>query len=333
MPATDEDITRDLLRRYTSQVNPPASIAAGVIARQRHTDRRRRAVFALAATGAAAGVAAGVVTALPGRPARPGTGPAAATTTPPVRLTADQRVLYHLSTVAGRQQRSQGRYAVMRTAGTGVRDTTVLDSRTGNMWSYQKGTGGYPSGSGFTRHYSPTAAQFAAMPTRPAALRAALIALWDEQNRPASSPPRATGPVVVPRPIHITSDDKVFQQASYLLWNPLVGPVLRSALFRVLATVPGVRVNPAARDSLGRPAVEISRMDRSGLPGGRSDRQVYATYESPATGAVLESTITYPPGSDLVTPQDPGGTRTVIDRTIYLGITWTRSVPASPYQG
>ena len=54
-----------------------------------------------------------------------------------------------------------------------------------------------------------------------------------------------------------SDDDKVFQQASYLLWNPLVSPSLRSALFKVLATVPGVQVNPSTRDSLGRPAIEL----------------------------------------------------------------------------
>jgi len=46
-----------------------------------------------------------------------------------------------------------------------------------------------------------------------------------------------------------------------VLWNPLVGPDLRSALYQVLATVPGVKVDSSARDGDGRQAVEISRTD------------------------------------------------------------------------
>ena len=78
--------------------------------------------------------------------------------------------------------------------------------------------------------------------------------------------------------------------------------------------------------------MEISRIDNSGLPGGKSDGISYATYESAATGAVLESTVTYPPGSDIVTPQDPHGSRTVVDATVYLGVTWANTVPADPYR-
>jgi hypothetical protein len=324
MPAIDEDIIRDLLHRYTDHVRPPASIATEVVARQRRRDRRRRAV-SLAATGAALGTAAGVVAVAPGH------SPARGRTQPVIRLTADQRVLYHLSSVAARQSQDKGRYAVMRTEGSDVKDTSVIDSRTGNMWSYQEGSDGSPSGKGFTRHYSPTSAQFAAMPTGPAALRAALIAQWDSENKPAKSPLRTKGPTPVARPLTISADDKVFQEASYLLWYPLVGPDLRSALYKVLAAVPGVTVSSSAHDSIGRPAVEISRRDNSGLPGGKSDGIIYATYESPASGVVLESTVTYPPGSDIVTPQDPHGTGTIVDTTVYLGTTWTSSVPADPY--
>jgi hypothetical protein len=94
-----------------------------------------------------------------------------------------------------------------------------------------------------------------------------------------------------------------------------------------------VKVNPSARDSIGRPAVELSRTDSSGFPNGESDGQIYATYENPATGAVLESAITYPPGSDIVTPQDPKGNGTVVDTTVYLSVTWASAVPADPYGG
>ena len=332
MPATDEDIIRDLLHRYTDHVRPPASIATEVAARQRRRDRRRR-VVSLAATGAALGAAAGVIAVVPGHSSPAPGGPGASGGTRPViRLTADQRVLYHLSSVAARQPQGQGRYAVMSTEGDNVKDTSVIDSRTGNMWSYQEGSDGSPSGKGFSPRYSPTSAQLAAMPTGLAALRAALITQWDEQNKPVQSPLRTKAPTPRPRPLTVTDDDKVFQQASDMLWNPLVGPALRSALYKLLAAVPGVTVNPSARDSTGL-AVELSRVDNSGLPGGRPDGDVYATYESPATGAVLESTVTYPPDSGIVTPQDPTGNSTVVDTTVYLSLTWASTVPADPYGG
>jgi len=322
MPGTDEDIIRDLLHRSTDHIHPAASIATAVAARQRRRDRRR--VMSLAAATAAAGTAAGVIAVVPGSSRTPGSA------APVIRLTADQRELYHLSSAAAGQPSDQGqaRYVVMKTEGDDIKDTTVIDSRTGNMWSYQQGSHGYPSGKSFTRRYSPTAAQFAAMPTEPAALRAALIKQWDSQVGPAAHPARTKRPTPVPIPLTVSDNDKVFQQASNLLWYPLVSPALRAALYKVLAGVPGVTVNQAARDSLGKPAVEISRTDSSGFPRGKSDGITYATYESPKTGAVLESTITYPPGSDVVTLQDPHGTATITDITIYLSTKWSNTRPA-----
>ena len=336
MPAIDEDTVRDLLHSCTDHVRPRASIATEVAARQRRRDRRR--VVSIAATGAALGTAAGLIAFVPGRTSpAPGGHGASGGGRPSIKLTADQRVLYHLSSEAARQPQGRGRYAVMNTEGSQVKDTSVIDSRTGNMWSYQQGSDGYPSGKGYTARYSPTSAQFAAMPTGRAALRAALIAQWEKQVKPASQSAAGRAahatPVASPLPVTVSDDDMVFQEASDMLWNPLVRPALRSALYRALATVPGVKVDSSARDSLGRPAVELSRTDTSGLPRGKSDGITYATYENPATGAVLESTVTYPPGSGAVTLQDPHGTRTVVDTTVYLSVTWAGAVPADPYGG
>jgi hypothetical protein len=356
MPITDEDVIRDLLHRGTGHVRPPASIATGVVARQRRRDRNRR-VASIAAAGAALGTAAGVIAIVPGHSSpAPGLAGSAGTgssgsTQPAIRLTADQRVLYHLSSVAAKQSAGSGRYAVMTTEGTDVKDTTVIDSLTGDMWSYQAGTDGTPSGNAYTARYSPTSAQFAAVPTSLAALRSALIAQWESQNKPAQTPsgetaaraaagktgdatptPRAV-PTLRALPVLVSDDDMVFQQASDLLWNPLVSPTLRSALYKVLASVPGVTVNSSARDADGQPAVEISRTDNSGLPGGKSDGITYATYEDPATSAVLESTVTNPPGSDEVSPQDPTGKDTVVDTTVYVSVTWASTVPGDPYGG
>jgi hypothetical protein len=347
MPVTDEDIIRELLHRCTEHVRPAASVANAVTARQRRRDRRR--ALSLVAAGAALGTAAGVISLVPrhsppapAAPAASGKTKPAARPQPPLRLTADQRVLYQLSSVAARQAPGQGRYVVMSTEDTDLQDTTVIDSRTGDMWSYQKGTNGMPSGKGYTAGYSATAAQLAQIPTSPAALRAALIAEWNATlttgiPQPAARKGQPAGPLPSPlqrpRTVLQSDDDKVFQQASYLLWNPLVSPSLRAALFRVLATVPGVQVNSSARDRLGRPAVELSRMDNSSLNSGKSDRQVFVTLQSPATGAVLESTVTYPPNSGIVTPQQPKGDSTVVIGTVYLSITWAGSVPANPYRG
>jgi hypothetical protein len=344
MPVTDEDIVRDLLHRYTDHRQPPESIATQVAARQLRLHRRR--VASLTAAGAALATAAGVIAVVPGHASRaPGiTRPATSTpikTTkqPPLTLTAEQRKLYKLSSVAASQPPGQGRYAVMMTAGTDIKDTSVIDSLTGDMWSYQQGTDGTPSGTGpVTKHYSPTAAQFAAMPTDPTALPAALIAQWDAQNKPGPNPNNFPT-----EPIPFNDNDRVFQQATFLLWNPLVGPDLRSALYKVLATVPGVKVDSSARDGDGRRAVEISRTDATGLPAGtsgpsayahfRSDGITYATYEDPATGALLETAITYPPES-IATPQDPNGSPTpLVEVTLYLSITWASTVPPNPYGG
>lgn len=339
MPLTDEDIIRDLLHRGTPPAPPPVSMARQVAARQRRRDRRGH-VATLTATGVVA-TAVGVVAAT--------SGPAPVPTLlhrphqPLIRLTAAQRELFRLSSAAARQPAGQGRYAVMSTESFDdkvleTKDTSVIDRRSGNMWSYQKGSDGAPSGTGpVSRHYSPTAAQFAAMPTSPVALRAALIAQWDAQNLPARAEEhrlarlrRRPGPE--PKSgIRHSAADKVFQQASNLLWNPLIGPRLRSALYKVLAATPGVQVRPSARDILGRRAVEISRTDDSGFPGGRSDKITYATFESPATGAVLESLTIYPPNSGLVTQQDPSGTATDVEAYVYLSITRSNTVPPSPY--
>lgn len=342
MPLTDEDVLRDLLRRGTPRMSLPDSLVTEVASRQRRRARRGR-VISLAATGAALGTAAGVIALTPGHPSH--TPHSAQAARPAINLTPTQRILYRLSSLAAGQPAAQGRYVVMSTEGfddhvVETKDTSVIDSRTGDLWGYQKGTRGAPSGTGpVTRHYSPTAADFAAMPTNPAALRAVLLAQWDAQELPKKSELRATEKL---RPIPAKlgkraatrdSDDKVFQQAFYTLWNPLVGPNLRAALYKVLAATPGVTVNPSARDILGQPAVEISRIDTSGYSGARSDGITYATYENPATGAILETSTTYPPGAAMVSPLDPHGTVTDVESDVYLSVTRSDTIPANPYGG
>jgi hypothetical protein len=108
----------------------------------------------------------------------------------------------------------------------------------------------------------------------------------------------------------LTDDDFVFEQATTLLWNPLVGPELRSALYKVLAATPGVRVDSHARDDLGRSAVEISRTAATGI----EDQ----TFENPKTGAVLETAFVYQDGTK--------GTN------LYLSVTSRGGLPPNPYR-
>jgi hypothetical protein len=327
MPLTDEDIVRDLLHRYTADVFPDASVATNVAVRQRRREIRRRAGSAVAA-GAALGVAAGVIAIVPARGNGPagdtgtaggtGTGTAgakpggtASASAPAITLTAGQRVLYQLSAAAAKQQPAQGRYVTLYEKEDGNLDTNVIDTSTGDDYGYQKGYNGAPSGVGAVdKHFSPTAAEFAAMPLDPAALRQSLIAYY---NAPKDRPPALVKGKSRPTPVNDTPvNDIVFSQAMIFLWNPSTPPALRSALFRVLAEMPAVQVDSSAHDMLGRQAVKISWT--------ASDKTVYTVYEDPATGTVIEQTYKWPADMDLAPGYD-----------LMLRVTRTNTIPPDPY--
>jgi hypothetical protein len=323
MPATDEDILRDLMHRCTDDVYAPAAIATGVATRQRQRRHRRRVVSAVAA-GAAFATVAGVVAAAPSR------GPAGTRAArPAITLTAAQRVLYHLSSVAGARPQGQGRYVVLSEKQDSYQRTSVIDSLTGDVWTYQQGAG-VPATLPVARHDSPTAAQFNAMPTSLPALRAMFVAQFDDQQKQAQSlfagklkqEKAASGHTYrLARPESATtwsSADKVFEQATIMLWNPLVGPALRSALFRLLAATPGVTVDTRARDSLGRPAVKISRFNSV-------NKVTDVTFEDPATTNVLETLFLYPPGFS--------GAAASSGSDLYLSVRRIGTVPGDPYRG
>ena len=192
--------------------------------------------------------------------------------------------------------------------------TSVLDSLTGDVWTYQRGAV-VPSELPVARHDSPTAAQFDAMPTGTASLRSLLLKQAKEQQAQAIAEQQRemakAGKKAVVRQPRLTDDDWVFEQAATMLWNPLVGPDLRAALYKVLADTPGVRVNSHATDDLGRAAVEISR---TATATGIKDQ----TFENPKTGAVLETAFAYPDGTK--------GT------DLYLSVTSRDTVPPNPYR-
>ena len=96
------------------------------------------------------------------------------------------------------------------------------------------------------------------------------------------------------------------------LWNPSTPPALRAALFRVLAGMPAVQVDPSARDMLdGRP-VKITWT--------ASDTTVYTVYENPANGTVLEQAYKWPADMDLAPGYD-----------LMLRVTRTNTIPPDPY--
>ncbi|HEY1000930.1 MAG TPA: hypothetical protein VGD83_14925 [Streptosporangiaceae bacterium] len=316
MPGIDEDIVRELMHRGTDDLHASPHITAGIVRRQRRRRLRNRAL-SVAATGAAAGtVFAVVASASGGPPGSNATRPDASrpATTPALKLTAAQTALYQLSSAAAGTARPEGRYVVMAEKQDDYPRTSVLDSRTGDVWTYQRGAG-VPSELPVARHDSPTAAQFDAMPTGAASLRALLLrqarkqqvqAIAEQQRELAKA-----GKKAVVRQPRLTDDDWVFEQATTMLWNPLVGPDLRAALYKVLADTPGVRVNSHTKDDLGRAAVEISR---TATATGIKDQ----TFENPKTGAVLETAFAYPDGTK--------GT------DLYLPVTSRDTVPPNPYR-
>jgi hypothetical protein len=316
MPGIDEDILRELMHRGTDDLHAPPCITHGIVRRQRRRRLRNRAL-SVAATGAAAGTVFAVVAPASGGPPRSNaTRPGASrpATTPALRLTAAQTALYRLSSAAAGTARPAGRYVVMAEKQDDYARTSVLDRRTGDVWTYQRGAG-VPSELPVARHDSPTAAQFDAMPTGTASLRALLLKQAREQQAQAIAEQQhelaTAGKNAVVRHPRLTDDDFVFEQATTMLWNPLVGPGLRAALYKVLADTPGVRVNSHTSDGLGRAAVEISR---TATATGIEDQ----TFENPKTGAVLETAFVYPDGTK--------------DTDLYLSATSRDTVPPNPYR-
>jgi hypothetical protein len=314
MPGIDEDIVRELMHRCTDDLHAPSAVTARVIRRQRHRRLRNRALGAVA-TGAVAGTAFAVVASASGGVPRPASGHPAGS--PALRLTAAQTALYRLGSAAAvAAGRPAGRYVEMTEKQDGYGKTTVIDSLTGDIWTYQQGAG-IPAEPPVDRHGSPTEAAFDAMPTDPAALRALLLeqakqqqaqAIAEEERIMAEHGKNAS----VAHP-GLSDDDYVFDQATTMLWNPLVGPALRSALYHVLAQTPGVTVRTGATDALGRAAVQVSRYEKAAAV----DEQ---TFEDPRTGAVLETAFVY---------RDNGTKGT----DLYLSVKGSNTLPTDPYRG
>ena len=247
-----------------------------------------------------------------------------ASSTPALVLTAAQRAIYQLSSAGAAAPRPIGRYVELtekdNSGGQRSQVTTIFNGQTGETWTYQEGAG-IPRTFAPQKHSSLTEAQFDALPTGTAALRAYLIKQAKEQAAAAliaEEQQLGKGSASLPPQPTESDDDMVFDQAANMLWNPLVGPALRAALYNALATTPGVQVNPNARDLQGRPVIEISRPDYT-------VGEVVATFEDPGNGSVLESLWDYPANMGVGTvPYSISG--------LYLSLTSSNTLPRDPYR-
>jgi hypothetical protein len=331
MPAIDEEVLHDLMHRATGDLHASPAIAAGIAAGRRRRHLRTR-VLAGAATGVAA--AAAIAVALTSLGTSAGTTGGTAThpaTLPAITLTAAQRTLTNLSKAAAAGHQPAGRYVVMSEAQGRDRRTTIADSKTGDTWTFQAGQG-IPTSFPVSRHGLPTQAELAAYPTVLGPLRTFLVAQAKHQLAVGIRAMLAQARRYPERLREIkhslllnpkeTRNDLIFSQAAYLLWNPVVTPTLRSALFRVLAATPGVVVKAHASDSIGRPAVEISRFDPQA-------NYTEAIFESPDASKVLETVSIHP-----ATPAQnglPAEAAYSLNDT-YLSITRTNTRPTKdPY--
>jgi hypothetical protein len=325
MPKTDEDALRELLHRATDDLRAPSAVTADIVTRHHRRLRNTRILRITTTSAAAAAVLAALVvtrvgSSAPGHAQNP-------TTLPPVKLTAVQ-VLDQLSVVAAQAPQPTGRYVTLTELDLypeatypkvllseflnpklppalraqfeqmvtkyGSERTQVLDGVTGDDRTYQHAANA-PSEFPVAKHWSPTRAEFAAWPTNPAKLRALLVSQAGQTvNLDING-------------VTETADDLVFQEATEWLWNPLLSPALRSAMYKVLAATPGVTVKTGTTDAAGRPAIEISRYDSF------SGRE--STFESPGTGALLEQDFT-----------DVGP-------AVYASVTGYAALPANPYSG
>ncbi len=348
MPDIDEDIMRQLMTRATEDLFAPRAAVAQAVRRQRR-HRARVRVTAVAGTAAAAGLAAGVLLPGAGGGARPaasgGAAPGAVSSGPggsgSVRLTAAQRELFSLSAAAAATPRGDGRYVVLTEQTTSIDSggpsgavketgpkTNVIDTITGGGVTYQGiiATNGHgrqtpPTVLKAANGNSPTRAELDAWPTGTAALRSALLTQarqqqaqaqrFMDQKRRAMEKQLGKKFKAVPQP-RISDNDLVFEQAADMLWQPDLSPALRSALYKVLAATPGVKVEAGTTDSSGRTATLISRPADSG-------GYTVKTYMNPRDGATLESAWT-----------GPGST---FDEDLYLHIDYANAIPRNPYKG
>jgi hypothetical protein len=236
-------------------------------------------------------------------------------------------VLYRLAAASAQVPASTARYLIMSEtdtdseyAGQSSHRTSVDDSISGSSITYQEPfTGQGLSAPGVLREgpsRQSTTAWYESLPTDPTALRAWLLSSAKAQYAQAAQynaqAMKKQGLSARPASALPSDDDLVYEQASDMLWGPLVPPALRSALYKVLATTSGVVVDQNATDPDGRPAVEMTRT----WTDDDNDEETNTTYENPANGAVLSQI--WKVNSDTTT-------------AVYQPVTSSNTIPPDPY--
>ena len=136
-------------------------------------------------------------------------------------------------------------------------------------WTVSNGTIGYVEGD----EAGLNAAQFARMPTQPKAV-AALLRHYAEQTPCVKHPSSGCS----------SENQIVWQEALYLLEDPVSAQV-RSATFKVMASLPGVRLLGPMTDPLGRSGYGLAAGPLN--PGSPYYKAVSAVLIDPASGALL----------------------------------------------
>jgi hypothetical protein len=156
-----------------------------------------------------------------------------------------------------------------------------------------------------------TLAEVAALPTDPAALQA-----WLEREILAGQRRDGRG---MDRPMSAELFDQGMQIASHLP----VSPALRSATFRMLAGLPGVRAVGQVRDPLGRTGYAVALPEKSG--GAGTEQRLILDLRTGATLA-WEVVVT------TAYPADPHSARVgqVLTYEVTVGSGWTNARPKLP---
>jgi hypothetical protein len=167
---------------------------------------------------------------------------------------------------------------------------------------------------GDRRFFGMTPQQLAALPTQPEQLENALLDLEGDWE--------AYAPKVTRQPMRALQGEKrvraLSDVAGTLLAEAPVPPAVRAAAFRMLATLPGVKVESRTTDPLGRPGVVISLPLETTIPLGLSTApKQLGTYRrqwiiNPDNGTLLamrDLVATPPRGSRNLPPGDDGKTR------------------------
>lgn len=148
-------------------------------------------------------------------------------------------------------------------------DATAAASARSATWTVSDGTIGYIEGD----EAGLNAAQFGQIPTRPRAV-AALLRQYAKQTYCGQHPGSGCSSV----------NQLVWYEALYLLEDPVSAQV-RSATFRVMASLPGVRLLGPMTDPLGRSGYGIAAGPQD--PGNANYNPVKAVVIDPATGSLL----------------------------------------------